>query len=566
MGETMDTTREEAAPTFPTWRRRLEEASKDALPHEVERFLQVLRAVGTPMIDGADVHFIYHGPEARQVQLVGEFNQWSRQGIPMSALGDTGFFYHTMQVRGPARVEYKFIVDGEWITDPFCQNTVDNGIGERNSSFVVGDFKEPPELEWNPSIPHGRMEEVDFASKILNNQRRVYVYLPPNYDADITQRFPTLYVHDGGEYLSRARLATVLDNLIHTQEAPAQIAVMVDPVDRMREYWANEDYGRFTENELLPFIDKKYRTLARREARGVMGASLGGLISAYLALSRPHLFSKVGGQSSALFLLEGDRLSGLVAEMQKRFAVLPRRLITPKSLSALVEQLPLPIAFYFDVGKYEPQFIPAHHRLVPLLEAKGCPCLFQELTGGHNWTSWRAHLKDMLTFLWNTPLPQAGEEEAPEPLQRPALLEPSPPTQWDLDTVFHRFLTQWERFFPGWLRPSGWDPTTEIVAEGDTLSFKITLPGFSPQDLEILVVGNQIVIKGEHAASTQDGFRIFSSQSSRRFERIFPLPEGVHADQLTARAQDGVLEISMPTPKGATPRRVPIEVKEERKA
>jgi HSP20 family protein len=127
-------------------------------------------------------------------------------------------------------------------------------------------------------------------------------------------------------------------------------------------------------------------------------------------------------------------------------------------------------------------------------------------------------------------------------------------------------LTQWERFFPGWLRPSGWDPTTEIVAEGDTLSFKITLPGFSPQDLEILVVGNQIVIKGEHTASTQDGFRIFSSQSSRRFERIFPLPEGVHADQLTARAQDGVLEISMPTPKGATPRRVPIEVKEERKA
>lgn len=560
----METTREEAAPTFPTWRRRLEHASKDALPGEIERFLQVLRAVGTPMIDGADVHFIYYGPEARRVQLVGEFNQWNRQGIPMSVLDDTGFFYHTMQVLGPARVEYKFVVDGEWGTDPFCQNTVDNGIGERNSSFVVGDFKEPPELEGNPAIPHGRVEEFDFESKILNNQRRMYVYLPPNYDTDTTQRFPTLYVHDGGEYLSRARLATVLDNLIHTQEAPPHIAVMVDPVDRMREYWANEDYGRFTENELLPFIDKKYRTITRREARGVMGASLGGLISTYLALSRPHLFSKVGGQSSALFLLEGDRLSGLVSEIQKRFTVLPRRWVTPKSLPALVEQLRLPIAFYFDVGKYEPQFIPAHHRLVPLLEAKGCPCLFQELTGGHNWTSWRAHLKDLLTFLWNTPLPQPREGEIPEPTQRPEPL--LPPPQWDLDTMFNRFVTQWERFFPGWLRPSGWDPTTEVIVEGETLRFKIALPGFSPHDIEILVIGNQIVIKGEHTAPAQDGFKLFSALSSRRFERIFPLPEGVQADQLTAHVQDGVLEISMPTPKGMTPRRVPIEVREERKA
>ncbi len=555
----METTREEAAPTFPTWRRRLEEASNGALPQERERFLQVLRAVGTPMIDGADVHFIYYGPDAHRVRLVGEFNEWSRQGIPMSPLGDTGFFFHTMQVRGPARVEYKFIVDGEWLTDPFCQNTIDNGIGEQNSSFVVGDFKEPPELEENPAIPHGRVEEFDFESRHLSNTRRVYIYLPPHYGADTTQRFPTLYVHDGGEYLTRARLATVLDNLIHGQEISPLIAVMVDPVDRMREYWANENYGRFTEEELLPFVDKKYRTLARREARGVIGASLGGLISTYLALSRPHLFSKVGGQSSALFLLEEARLSGLASEIRKRFTVLPPGWREPKPLSALVEELRAPIAFYFDVGKYEPQFIPAHHRLVPLLEAKGCPCFFQELTGGHNWTSWRAHLKDMFTFLWKTPLPQATDAEVSE------VTPPSEPSaapqreQPDFNTLFGRFLTQWDRFFPGWLRPSGWDPTTEIVADGETLILKIALPGFSPRDIEVLVIGKQIVIKGEHATPLQEGFRLFSSAASRRFERIFPLPEGVNADQLSARAHDGVLEIIMPTP--WVPRRVPIEVK-----
>src|SRR2546430_1333695 len=83
--------------------------------------------------------------------------------------------------------------------------------------------------------------------------------LPPAYAEDPAQCFPTLYVHDGGEYLTRARLPVVLDNLLHSQDVPPLIAVMVDPVDRTREYWANEDYARFMERELLPHIESRYR-------------------------------------------------------------------------------------------------------------------------------------------------------------------------------------------------------------------------------------------------------------------------------------------------------------------
>jgi enterochelin esterase family protein len=532
----MESKREEAAPTFPTWRQRLEEAAENKLQEEVDRFLEVLQAVGTPMIDGPSVHFIYYGPEARRVVLTGEFNQWDRRGIAMTPLRDTGLFYHTMQVRGPARVEYKFIVDGQWMLDPFCPNAVDNGIGEQNSFFVVGDFQEPPELEWVPTIPHGRVEEFDFESKLLNNRRRVYVYLPPGYETDSAKRFPALYVHDGGEYLTRARLATVLDNLSYSQDIPPLIAVILDPVNRMREYWVNEDYGRFMEKELLPHIDDHYRTLAQREARGVMGASLGGLISTYLALSRPHLFSKVGGQSSAFFL-------------------------EPEKITTLVRDLTTPVAFYFDVGKYEPQFIPAHRRLVPLLEAKGCKCFFQELTGGHNWTSWRAHLKDLLTFLWGEKALAVSDQEA---TQREETLQPVtapawPP--WDLDALFNRFWSSWERLFPGWLRAGGWDPSVDIAMEGDKLLCKVTLPGFAPENVEVLVVGNQIVIKGARTTAQEQGAGLSFFTRSSRFERVLPLPEGVSADTVSARYHDGVLEISMPAPKGMAARRIPIEVK-----
>ncbi|MGE0824367.1 MAG: alpha/beta hydrolase-fold protein [Candidatus Binatia bacterium] len=367
-------TSDEAVPSFSIWRRRLEEKAR-TLCTEVEQFLETLKVLGTPMIEEPAVHFVYYNPAAQSVAVSGEFTQWDPQGIPMTRLGQTEIFYHTAEFHEPARVEYKFIVDGQWMVDPLCPNVVDNGIDAQNSVFVVGDAQGPPELEWIPTIPHGRVEEFDFKSRPLRNQRHVSVYLPPDYDRDSHRLFPSLYVHDGSEYLTRAKLATVIDNLLHERAIVPLIVVMMDPVDRVHEYHANEDYVQAMEHELIPHIDRRYRTPAQREARGVIGASLGGLMATYLALSRPHLFSKVGGQSSTLFL-----------EQEK--------------LLALVDGLGARICFYFDVGAYEPQFLPAHKQLVPLLEAKGCPCFFQELTGGHNWTSWRAHLKDLLSCLW----------------------------------------------------------------------------------------------------------------------------------------------------------------------
>lgn len=93
-------------------------------------------------------------------------------------------------------------------------------------------------------------------------------------------------------------------------------------------------------------------------------------------------------------------------------------------------------SFYFDVGAYEPQFIPAHHQLVPLLQAKGCPCLFQELEGGHNWTNWRAHLKDLLTFLWGKEKAEVVEQTPVSKKAKPSRKkQPQAPTAGKLQDV-----------------------------------------------------------------------------------------------------------------------------------
>jgi enterochelin esterase family protein len=167
-----------------------------------------------------------------------------------------------------------------------------------------------------------------------------------------------------------------MDNLIHARDIPPIVVVMIDPVDRLYEYRANDAYRDFLCDEFIPMIDRRYRTIEHRDHRGVMGASLGGLISAYAALSRPQLFAKVAGQSSALLYAE-DQLVAM--------------------LKAVADTT---IRFYLDVGTYEPRFIPAHLRFVALLKQKNWPCRFQEIAGSHNWTNWRAHLKDLLIYLW----------------------------------------------------------------------------------------------------------------------------------------------------------------------
>ena len=64
--------------------------------------------------------------------------------------------------------------------------------------------------------------------------------------------------------------------------------------------------------------------------------------------------------------------------------------------------------------------------------------------------------------------------------------------QGDFDALFQRFLSSWDRLFPGWLRPSGWDPSVEMGMENGALLLKVVLPGFAPHEVEVLVISNQI--------------------------------------------------------------------------
>jgi len=162
-----------------------------------------------------------------------------------------------------------------------------------------------------------------FHSKILNNDRDVEVYLPPDYDKNKNKRYPVLYLQDGQNLFDGAtsfipgqewRVDETAQSLIVAGKIEPLIIVGINNAgkDRANEYTPAEDtkykaggqadlYGRMLVEELKPFIDTNYRTLKDVAHTGIGGSSLGGLVSMYLGVKYKNVFSKVAVVSPAVW-------------------------------------------------------------------------------------------------------------------------------------------------------------------------------------------------------------------------------------------------------------------------
>jgi len=130
-----------------------------------------------------------------------------------------------------------------------------------------------------------------------------------------------------------------------------------------------------------------------------------------------------------------------------------------------------------------------------------------------------------------------------------------------MDDMFDRFFT---RDFP-W-RPRGRDggfltvPALESFLRDDRLVIRADLPGIDPKGVDLVVEGDRLTIRGERKDELDDKDRVYREVSYGRFERTVQLPSGVDPDSLKAVYQDGVLEITMASPKGMGPKKIPIEL------
>ena len=154
-----------------------------------------------------------------------------------------------------------------------------------------------------------------FHSQLLPHDRDVIVYLPPGYMKTRRKRYPVLYLHDGQNLFDGAtsfipgrewQVDETAERLITSNDIEPLIIVGIHNtgIDRVDEYTPTPDdrikkggradlYGRMIVEELKPFIDSTYRTLAGRDNTGLGGSSLGGLVSLYLGLKHSEVFGKL---------------------------------------------------------------------------------------------------------------------------------------------------------------------------------------------------------------------------------------------------------------------------------
>lgn len=147
-----------------------------------------------------------------------------------------------------------------------------------------------------------------FKSQFLRKARRIFVWLPPGYDAETSRRYPVLYMHDGESVFFNWRIDEIAKPLIAAGQIEPLIVVMIPnggtQEDRFDDYTPTrpinmsaggkaDAYGRMIVEELKPFVDSEFRTKADAPNTALGGASLGGLASLYLGIKYPSVFGKL---------------------------------------------------------------------------------------------------------------------------------------------------------------------------------------------------------------------------------------------------------------------------------
>lgn len=130
----------------------------------------------------------------------------------------------------------------------------------------------------------------------------------------------------------------------------------------------------------------------------------------------------------------------------------------------------------------------------------------------------------------------------------------------DIDDLFRHFFT-----YGGQDRPQplmNWAPSLEVFEQDGKYIVRADLPGVNPQEVELSVVNDTLVLKGERKRSHQVNEKNYqySETAYGRFERRLALPSAIDREKISARFEHGVLEIAVPLPASATARKVPIEI------
>lgn len=380
------------AQIFQSFVQRVTETPIQHRQQVIERYLQNKT---TPIIEKDSLlNFVYYGA-AESVFVNGNLQHWNEPAkLEQITCGENSLFYKTFTVPPDARLDYKLIINGVDSLDPRNPRTTPSGFGP-HSEVRMPKFVSSQYLIEKGNVPSGTLTTHDIYENIppplrqyLTFRRTVIIYTPAGYDT--LSELSSVYIHDGFEAINFALVPTIIDNLIAEKRIPPIIAVFIPPSQRHNEYIGAQlgKFVNFLSNDLVSFIDARFKTAQSPLNRAMMGISNGGHISLYTVLKRPDVFHAAGGQSSTI--------TPMLSELTKQ--------------QYFKNNISSTMKLYLDCGRYDIKqnnpgwgmydFLEMNRTYSNLLSSLRIPHYYKEHNDGHEWANWRERMPEIFTYFF----------------------------------------------------------------------------------------------------------------------------------------------------------------------
>ena len=315
------------------------------------------------------------------------------------AKSEDGIWTVTTKPQVPGFHYYFLLVDGVSVDDPASQTFY--GCGRWSSAIEINETgTEDFEVR---DVPHGEVRTVHYYSKVDESWRPLMIYTPAGYNEG-DQDYPVVYIqHGGGEdhrgWMEQGRTAQIMDNLIAAGKAVPMIVVSSNSNVRSRNGGFGGGYSwqgmqnfrsELIEN-VIPFVEKNYRTKKDRKNRAMCGLSMGGGQSFYIGLRSPEVFANVGVFSTGMF---GGIQGASNFDLEKE---VPGMLTDTKTFN---EQFDV---FFVSCGEQDPR-IEYTRNIVKKMQDSGVDVRFNSYPGDHEWQVWRKSLYEFAQYLFKPAL------------------------------------------------------------------------------------------------------------------------------------------------------------------
>jgi len=310
------------------------------------------------------------------------------------AKNTNGVWEVTLGPLEPGAYRYNFNVDGLSVIDP--RNAA---ISESNNNVWSLVCVPGSDVMDARDVPHGAVAAVTYYSKTLQRFRRLHVYTPPGYETG-KGKFPVFYLlHGAGDcdeaWTSVGRAGFILDNLLAAGKVKPMIVVMpaghTGPFRMGGPRSTSDEFSKDFLNDIMPFVEKRYRVYTDRKHRAMAGLSMGGGQTLNIGIPRLQDFAYLGVFSSGVFGITGRGPGN--SQQTPSFEEQHMQVLDDAKVKKGLK------LFWFATGK-DDFLVETSRATVAMLKKHGFEVVYHESDGAHTWLNWRNYLNEFAPQLF----------------------------------------------------------------------------------------------------------------------------------------------------------------------